>query len=325
MSDTTTTTPACVQNVLLALDGSAASIEAAELLAHLPRTQRQRLTILTVVQRPFVHSSYATGELLDKAYQRDRELAFETYAKVREIFEGANVEIEHKIGAGPIAETIVEMADETDADLLVIGARGHSTITRLLLGSISDYVATHAPCSTLVVRSTGLKESARPLRLGLAYIDSGASVAALQEIGEFPWRTGSEFHLITVQTYLSDFIGERIIEDAPELANHYREVLATAKQALVKSAPNAQSHLIRSDHVGEGLVSFAQEHELDIMVVGENKRTALGRLFLGSTSRFVLRHAPCSVWITRNRVIENDKSTGAEASAVPPPSVTPTH
>ncbi len=307
-----------LHNVLLAIDGSAPSIEAAELLAHLPHSQMQHLTILSVVQRPFIHSSYATGDLLKKAYQRDKELATDTFAKVSAFFEGANVTVTHEISEGPVGESIVEMAKKTQANLLVIGAKGHSTIARILLGSISDYVATHAPCSTLVVRETGLKKTPRPIRVGLAFIDSGASIAALQEIAEFPWRTGSEFHLVTVHTYLADFIGDRIIEEGPELANHYREVLAKAKQSINDSAPKAQTHLIRSDHVGEGLVSFAQEHEIDIMVLGENERTALGRLLLGSTSRFVLRHAPCSVWITRNRMIQNDKPSDAVSQSATP-------
>lgn len=307
-----------LQNVLLAIDGSAPSIEAAELLAHLPHSQMQHLTILSVVQRPFIHSSYATGDLLEKAYHRDKQLAAETFGKVSAFFEGANVTVTHEICEGPVGETIVEMAKKSKADLLVIGAKGHSTIGRILLGSISDYVSTHAPCSTLVVRSTGLKEAPRPIRVGLAFVDSGASIAALQEIAEFPWRTGSEFHLVTVHTYLADFIGERIIDEGPELANHYREVLAKAKQSIHDSAPNAETHLIRSDHVGEGLVSFAQENKIDIMVVGENKRSALGRFLLGSTSRFVLRHAPCSVWITRNRMIQNEKSADAAAQSATP-------
>ena len=47
---------------------------------------------------------------------------------------------------------IVEWARETDADLIVIGARRHGLLKRIFTGSISDYVVHHAPCPVLVVR-----------------------------------------------------------------------------------------------------------------------------------------------------------------------------
>jgi nucleotide-binding universal stress UspA family protein len=47
---------------------------------------------------------------------------------------------------------ILEAADRQGADLVVVGSRGLSGTTRMLLGSVSEYVATHAHCSVLVVR-----------------------------------------------------------------------------------------------------------------------------------------------------------------------------
>ena len=202
-----------MQNVVIALDGSTASIGAAELLAHLPHSDRMNLVVLSVVQRPFIHSSYASGELLEKAFERDKAFAKETYAKVAEMFEGANVTIEHQLQEGPIGESIVNVANTRKADLVVLGAKGHSQIGRLLLGSVSDHVATHAPCSTLIVRPTGLHDQPRPIRVCLAYEKSGSAVAALEEIAEIPWRTGTDFHLLSVETYLSDFIGQRVVDD----------------------------------------------------------------------------------------------------------------
>jgi len=52
--------------------------------------------------------------------------------------------------------------------------------------------------------------------------------------------------------------------------------------------------------VGEGLINFVEENGSDLMVVGETPHNALGRIVLGSVSRFALRHAPCSVWISRD-------------------------
>jgi nucleotide-binding universal stress UspA family protein len=51
-----------------------------------------------------------------------------------------------------VSEAIVDAADELDVDMIVIGDKGTSAIKRFLLGSITRRIATHAPCSVLVVR-----------------------------------------------------------------------------------------------------------------------------------------------------------------------------
>ncbi|WP_182866795.1 universal stress protein [Rhodopirellula sp. JC639] len=294
-----------MHNVLLAVDGSNPSIEAAKLLAHLPHPDSLDLAVLSVVQRPFIHSSYATGELLEKAFERDKAFANETFRRVAEMFDGANVKIKHVMREGPVGESVVEVAESLKRDLVVVGAKGHSQITRLLLGSVSDHVATHAPCSTLVVRPTGLHDTVRPIRVCLAYESSESAVAALEEIAEVPWKTGTDFHLLTVETYLSDFIGQRIADEGIEISSHYQEGLAQAKAGLADVAPHAKTHLVKGDHVGESIVTFAEDNAIDLLIVGETPRSAVNRFLLGSTSRYVLRHAPCSVWVTRNRAVRN--------------------
>ncbi|OYP36104.1 universal stress protein [Rhodopirellula sp. MGV] len=293
-----------MKNVILAIDGSGPSLEAAQFFAHLPHKDRLSLTVATIVQRPYIHSSYAVGELLEKAFERDKEFALEKFQEVESIFDGANVELNHVSPEGAIGESLVEIAKRDNADLMVVGAKGHSGIARLLLGSISDHVATHAPCSTLVVRPTELLGHSRPIRVCLAFELCQSGLAALDEIAQTPWKTGTEFHLLTVQTFLSDFIGERIADEGLELTKHAEQGLNEAKERLSDVAPNAQTHLLRTDHVGEGIVSFVEDNKIDLLVIGETPRSAVDRFLLGSTSRFVLRHAPCSVWIARNKLLQ---------------------
>jgi nucleotide-binding universal stress UspA family protein len=51
------------------------------------------------------------------------------------------------------AEALIAVAEEQDADLLVVGSRGMSRASRFLLGSVPDKVSHHAPCSLLIVRT----------------------------------------------------------------------------------------------------------------------------------------------------------------------------
>ncbi|MEX2447582.1 MAG: universal stress protein [Solirubrobacterales bacterium] len=66
----------------------------------------------------------------------------------------AGVEVQtHPVEANP-AEAILEVADETDADLIVVGNKGMTGARRFLLGSVPNNVSHHASCSVIIVRTT---------------------------------------------------------------------------------------------------------------------------------------------------------------------------
>jgi nucleotide-binding universal stress UspA family protein len=57
------------------------------------------------------------------------------------------------------ADAILDVADELDADLVVVGSRGHGVGRRVLRGSVSTKVAHHAPCNVLIVHSPPDREA----------------------------------------------------------------------------------------------------------------------------------------------------------------------
>lgn len=59
----------------------------------------------------------------------------------------------HAIDADP-AEAILNVAEDTRADLIVVGNKGMTGARRYLLGSVPNNVSHHAPCSVMIVRTT---------------------------------------------------------------------------------------------------------------------------------------------------------------------------
>jgi nucleotide-binding universal stress UspA family protein len=55
---------------------------------------------------------------------------------------------------GDPADAILDVAEETDADLIVVGNKGMTGAKRFLLGSVPNKVSHHAPCSVLIIRTT---------------------------------------------------------------------------------------------------------------------------------------------------------------------------
>ena len=55
---------------------------------------------------------------------------------------------------GDPADAILDVAEETSADLIVVGNKGMTGAKRFLLGSVPNKVSHHAPCSVLIIRTT---------------------------------------------------------------------------------------------------------------------------------------------------------------------------
>ena len=290
-----------MRRIVIASDGSTGAEEAGWLLAHLPHREQMKVFVLTVLQMPTIYAHRSPGAM-SESIDRERKAAQRAYERIAAMFEGANVSMEHILREGHRGKAIVDAAREHNTDLIVLGARGQSTVRRLLLGSISDYVATHAHCSVLVVRPTGIREQQRPIRIAIGYDQSGPAEASLREFCDTQWGGQSEVHTVSVVSYVSAFLHEIIVE-ADETKAAATSALDTATEQVRTSAPNVQSHLIECDHIGEGLIVFLEEHGIDLVVVGESQHSVLGRVRLGSVSQFVLRHASCSVWVARNQTV----------------------
>jgi nucleotide-binding universal stress UspA family protein len=82
----------------------------------------------------------------------DAEARTKALAEAREFLEGKGVNGVYVEGHGRPADVIVEEAEESGADLIVVGTRGHGATRQLFMGSVSTNVVHHAPCDVLVVR-----------------------------------------------------------------------------------------------------------------------------------------------------------------------------
>ena len=83
--------------------------------------------------------------------------------------------------AGPPGEVLAQLANERDADLLVVGTHGHTGLSRFLLGSVATSTLRHAPCDVLVCRGPATGVFARPL---VAIDFSAAATRALDHTAE---------------------------------------------------------------------------------------------------------------------------------------------
>ena len=77
--------------------------------------------------------------------------------RAAESLTSAGFKVDTVVRTGDVRLEIIDMATEWSADLIVVGSHGRTGIPRLLLGSVAEYVARHAPCSVLIVRTPRTK------------------------------------------------------------------------------------------------------------------------------------------------------------------------
>ena len=102
-----------------------------------------------------VYAGYlpSTDEIETTVKENAENILETTGNKLREIFADRNISIVTELLNGSPESRIVEKAEEIEADLIIVGSHGYNRWERLLIGSVSDSVIHHAPCSVLVVRS----------------------------------------------------------------------------------------------------------------------------------------------------------------------------
>jgi len=146
--------------ILLATDGTKQSEAAIERTRSLNLMEGDEILAISVVDMalPLSVDAYAgylpsTEEIENAVKTNAEELLESTGNKLKEIFSEKLVIVGTELLNGSPESRIVEKAEEIEADLIIVGSHGYNRWERLLLGSVSDSVIHHAPCSVLVVRS----------------------------------------------------------------------------------------------------------------------------------------------------------------------------
>ena len=145
------------------------------------------------------------------------------------------------------------------------------------------------------------------MRIVIGYDGSQSADAAVREVVERAWPAGTEVRLVTA-------VPSVIAPPAAGGVEYYAPVWAKARavareQALGRILKALEmfktrhdlvtSYEIRDEEPKTALVEAAREWKADLLILGSQGTSALGRLFVGSVCHAMVSHAPCSVEVVR--------------------------
>jgi nucleotide-binding universal stress UspA family protein len=148
--------------ILIATDGSEFSDAAVEKICQMVKNvSNTEVKIVSAYEQPIMVAAapYAIPAGYNPVLETEiKELAAQAVSsaekKIRERFPDLKANLTTQILSGSPQQTIVEEAENWNADLIVVGSHGYGFWERAFLGSVSNAVVNHAPCSVLVVRKT---------------------------------------------------------------------------------------------------------------------------------------------------------------------------
>jgi nucleotide-binding universal stress UspA family protein len=139
-----------MNRIVVGYDGSEHARRALERAADIAKMRGARLAVVSSAQLSrLARDPSGAARPIDPAELEERESAL---AAARAFVADQGMEADFVEGTGDPADVLVQEAEESGADLIVVGTRGLNVAQRWLIGSVSTKVVQHAPCDVLVVR-----------------------------------------------------------------------------------------------------------------------------------------------------------------------------
>jgi nucleotide-binding universal stress UspA family protein len=207
---------------------------------------------------------------------------------------------------GRASKELPEIVDRLAADWLVVGQSGQGALARLVAGSTVEKLSHRPPCNLAIAHSRGVDWASRPkILVGIDF--SEASEKALNLAIDLAEQANARLHILHV-VYPPGPIAlpDGLVGYA---GGEYQEVSAVRERARGEMEVLVEKRQTRLDDIDwtsevvtgyptREIVGYAEDNDIDAIVVGTVGRSAMDDFLLGSVASGVVKHMPCTVLLT---------------------------
>ncbi len=198
-------------------------------------------------------------------------------------------------------EVIIDKAEESGSDLIVMGTHGHSPLRHFFLGSVAEQVVRYAPCPVMVLGR--MEDAPGHFENILLPVDfSDASHKAADVALELAGKHKARLHLLHVYQDVVPPVyyvySEKAFEWDPKLKKRGEEALAKFMARHSAQGVEMATHLVEG-RVSRSIVEVSNKEPIDLIVMGTAGLTGVHHFILGSVTEKVLRKADVPVLTVR--------------------------
>ena len=142
------------QHIFVPVDGSETSFAAVKQAANFAKAFNSKVTVAQVLALdPYIAAEYISGDQTNEMIERARRAIVESLAEAKQKFADEGIEVETQLLEGQVIHReIVKAAQNSQADLIIIGSHGRTGLKKLFLGSVAQSVLSEGSTPVLVVR-----------------------------------------------------------------------------------------------------------------------------------------------------------------------------
>ncbi|MDQ2056432.1 universal stress protein [Halobellus sp. H-GB7] len=277
------------QRVLLPTDGSEASSIAAEAAVSLADQFDAELHVIHVLE----HDQPSTDTDGDNTTARYGEEAVQA---ALELAASSDVEATRAVieKTKSIHQEILTYTDKHSIDCIVMGTQGRSGLSRILLGSVAKQTLRESPVPVMTVH----EETVIDPDIGSILVPTDGSECAhtaVDRAGELARSVDATLHVIYVVETGQLINGDRVRRLRDALEDIGEKALDLALEQVQSSTylPTETSILHGPPYLE--IVRYAEEHDVDCIVMGTHGRKGIRRFLLGSVTERVIRRADVPV------------------------------
>jgi len=288
--------------VLIATDFSDTARAAADWALELARTRNAKVCLLHVLTLPAPRPHYAPAPPdLQQALQK---AAVEQLDAEADRLANRGVEVEAALEIGIPSQTITRFAEKLQPPLLVIGTRGLTGLSHLLLGSTAERVVQHARCPVLTIHpeDAGKHRTISTILVPTDFSESSERAVHTAHSLLAPLERNAKLVLLHAFNLPIEYTAYGPI---PTSVGYLEDTGLEAQEHLDKLARELRSGglnvetVAREGYPPEVIVSEAERVGADLIAMGTHGRSGLAHLLLGSTAERVVQKAPCPVMTVR--------------------------
>ncbi len=226
------------------------------------------------------------GELV----QRVDAIKKEAENKLKELSKEKGISFEILVREGTASKKIIEVAENEQVDLIVLGRRGMSAVEKLFIGSVANQVLRTSPVPILITKKKTGTPQFKKIIVPTDFSEQEESER------DFAWELakgfGSELTLLHVLELHDYEFSPRVLEELME------SLLKRLKQRKEREKVDfkVKEEVHRAINASVGIVEYAENHNFDMIVISTCVHSKLERFFLGSTTEKVISYTEIPIF-----------------------------